>query len=68
MICSTFTFSAHPINCISGLLSFIDSELETWNMCPKSLEFAIKDRISSGVKAGYNCCSFVWNNKDERDN
>ena len=52
VICSTFTFSAsaNPIVYQGATPVFIDSELETWNMCPKSLEFAIKDRISSGVK------------------
>lgn len=52
VICSTFTFSAsaNPIVYQGANPVFVDSELETWNMCPVSLEFAIKDRISSGVK------------------
>ena len=51
VICSTFTFSAsaNPIVYQGATPVFIDSELQTWNMCPKSLEIAIKDRISSGL-------------------
>ena len=44
VICSTFTFSAsaNPIVYQGANPVFVDSELETWNMCPVSLEFAIK--------------------------
>lgn len=52
VICSTFTFSAtaNPIVYQKAIPIFVDSELETWNMCPKLLEDTIKDRISKGKK------------------
>lgn len=52
VICSSFTFSAsaNPILYEGGTPVFIDSEKETWNMCPKLLEQCIKDRIAKGVK------------------
>ena len=46
VICQSFTFSAsaNPI-CYQGAKPiFIDSESDTWNMCPKALEEAIVDR------------------------
>jgi len=50
VICSTFTFSAsaNPIVYQGAVPVFVDSEGETWNMCPDLLEKAIKDRISKG--------------------
>ena len=33
-----------------GISYFIDSEPETWNICPNALEDAIKDRILNGKK------------------
>lgn len=52
VICSSFTFSAsvNPILYEGGVPVFVDSEKETWNMCPKLLEHCIKDRIARGVK------------------
>lgn len=52
VICQSFTFSAsaNPISYIGATPVFIDSENETWNMCPIALEEAIKDRISKGKK------------------
>lgn len=52
VICSTFTFSAsaNPILYEGGIPVFVDSEIETWNMCPKLLEKCIKHRISKGKK------------------
>jgi len=52
VICSTFTFSAsaNPILYEGGIPVFVDSEKETWNMCPKLLEKCIKHRISKGKK------------------
>lgn len=46
VICQTMTFSAsaNPIAYLGAVPIFIDSELETWNMCPKALELAIIDR------------------------
>ena len=48
VICQSFTFSAsaNPI-CYQGAKPiFIDSEPDTWNMCPKALENAIIDRYN----------------------
>lgn len=52
VICQSFTFSAsvNPIAYQGAIPIFIDSELETWNMCPKYLETAIIDRISKGKR------------------
>ena len=50
VICQSFTFSAsaNPILYQGALPVFIDSEPDTWNICPVSLEAAIKDRIKKG--------------------
>lgn len=52
VICQSFTFSAsaNPINYVGATPVFVDSEEETWNMSPKYLEEAIKDRIAKGKK------------------
>lgn len=52
VICQSMTFSAsaNPITYLGATPIFIDSEMETWNMCPIALEEAIKDRISKGKK------------------
>lgn len=52
VVCSTFTFSAscNPIVYQNATPVFVDSETKTWNMSPKLLEKAIKDRISKGKK------------------
>ena len=52
VICQSFTFSAsaNPIVYLGATPVFIDSESETWNMCPVALEEAIVDRISKGKK------------------
>ena len=52
VICQSFTFSAsaNPILYQGAIPIFIDSELETWNMCPIALEEAIVDRIAKGKK------------------
>lgn len=46
----TFSASANPIVYVGATPVFVDSELETWNMCPVQLEIAIKDRIDKGNK------------------
>lgn len=46
----TFSASANPIVYQGATPIFVDSEMETWNMCPIQLEIAIKDRMSIGVK------------------
>ncbi len=52
VICQSFTFaaSANPITYLGGKPVFIGSEPETWNMCPKALEEAIKDRMKKTSK------------------
>jgi len=52
VICQSFTFSAsaNPILYLGAIPVFIDSEPETWNMCPVALEEAIIDRVSKGKK------------------
>jgi len=52
VLCQSFTFcgSANPITYLGANPIFIDSEFETWNMCPKHLEKAIEDRINKGKK------------------
>ncbi len=52
VICQSMTFSAsaNPIVYQRALPVFIDSEPETWNLCPIALENAIKDRIKRGKK------------------
>ncbi|RXM50096.1 MULTISPECIES: DegT/DnrJ/EryC1/StrS family aminotransferase [unclassified Chryseobacterium] len=48
VICQSMTFSAtaNPIAYQGATPVFIDSEAETWNLCPKALEEAIQDRIA----------------------
>lgn len=52
VICQSMTFSAsaNPIVYQGATPVFVDSELDTWNICPVALEKAIKDRISKGKK------------------
>lgn len=52
VICQTKTFSAsaNPIVYLGATPIFVDSENDTWNMCPEQLLKAIKDRISKGKK------------------
>lgn len=52
VICQSMTFSAsaNPIKYLSATPVFVDSETDTWNMCPDTLETAIKDRIAKGKK------------------
>lgn len=46
----TFSASANPIVYQGATPIFVDSEKQTWNLCPEQLEIAIKDRISKGKK------------------
>lgn len=50
VICQSMTFSAstNPILYLGATPVFVDSESETWNLCPIALEEAIKDRIAKG--------------------
>ena len=53
VLCQSFTFaaSANPIAYQGATPIFVDSEPNTWNMCPELLEEAIKDRIAKTGKA-----------------
>ena len=52
VICQSMTFSAsaNPILYLGATPVFIDSEEQTWNICPVVLEQAIQDRIQKGIK------------------
>lgn len=52
VLCQSFTFvaSANPIVYQRATPIFVDSEPETWNICPDTLEEAIKSRIAKGKK------------------
>ncbi len=52
VLCQTFTFAAtvNPVTYLGAHPIFIDSEPQTWNMCPVLLEKAIKERIAIGKK------------------
>jgi dTDP-4-amino-4,6-dideoxygalactose transaminase len=52
VLCQSMTFSAtaNPISYLGATPVFVDSEADTWNMCPVLLETAIKDRIAKGKK------------------
>lgn len=52
VICQSMTFSAsaNPIAYQGATPIFVDSEKDTWNMCPKALEQAIEDRLAKGRK------------------
>lgn len=52
VLCQSFTFSAsaNPIKYQGANPVFVDSEKDTWNMSPKYLEIAIKDRLDKGKK------------------
>ena len=52
VICQSMTFSAsaNPILYQGAIPVFVDSEADTWNLCPINLERAIKDRIKKGKK------------------
>ncbi|WP_031528394.1 DegT/DnrJ/EryC1/StrS family aminotransferase [Dyadobacter crusticola] len=52
VLCQSLTFvaSANPILYLQAVPVFIDSEAETWNMCPEALETAIRHYIRLGKK------------------
>ncbi|MBF4492893.1 aminotransferase class I/II-fold pyridoxal phosphate-dependent enzyme [Flavobacterium sp. MR2016-29] len=52
VICQSMTFSAsaNPILYQGATPIFVDSEEDTWNICPDFLEIAIQDRIKKGKK------------------
>jgi dTDP-4-amino-4,6-dideoxygalactose transaminase len=51
VLCQSMTFSAsaNPILYQGAFPIFIDSETDTWNLCPIALEEAIVDRVSKGI-------------------
>ena len=58
VLCQSMTFIAtsNPIVYLGATPIFIDSEEETWNMCPVLLEEAIQDRIKKGKKPNAGTC------------
>ena len=52
VICQSLTFSAsaNPIMYLGGIPIFVDSEPDTWNICPNALEDAVKSCIKKGKK------------------
>lgn len=52
VICQSMTFSAsaNPIAYCGATPIFIDSEKDTWNLCPNALQEAVEDRIAKGKK------------------
>lgn len=52
VLCQSMTFSAsaNPIVYLGATPVFVDSEIDTWNLCPIALEEAILDRIAKGKK------------------
>ncbi|WP_298999906.1 aminotransferase class I/II-fold pyridoxal phosphate-dependent enzyme [uncultured Tenacibaculum sp.] len=52
VLCQSMTFSAsaNPITYQGAIPVFVDSEKETWNICPKALEDAIEEGITNGKK------------------
>lgn len=52
VICQTKTFvaSVNPVAYLGAKPIFVDSEKDTWNMCPELLQTAINERIKMGRK------------------
>ncbi|MDP2160906.1 MAG: DegT/DnrJ/EryC1/StrS family aminotransferase [Flavobacterium sp.] len=52
VLCQSMTFSAsaNPIVYLGATPIFIDSETQTWNMCPVALEAAIEDQLRLSKK------------------
>ena len=52
VLCQSFTFAAsvNPITYVGAKPVFIDSEKDTWNMCPELLEKAIIESVNNGKK------------------
>lgn len=52
VICQSFTFcgSSNPILYLGATPILVDSERDTWNMCPQALKTAVEDRIAKGKK------------------
>jgi dTDP-4-amino-4,6-dideoxygalactose transaminase len=52
VICQSMTFSAsaNPIAYLGAKPVFVDSEADTWCMCPKALRTAVENRMEAGIK------------------
>jgi dTDP-4-amino-4,6-dideoxygalactose transaminase len=52
VICQSFTFcgTTNPVQYLGATPIMIDSEEQTWNMCPVTLKEAVEDRIAKGKK------------------
>ena len=52
VICQSLTFSAtaNPIAYLGAIPVFVDSEPDTWNICPEALEEALKKLTANGQK------------------
>lgn len=48
--CLTFSATVNPIRYVGATPILIDSEIDTWNMCPQALEYAINDRLAKTGK------------------
>lgn len=47
----TFCGTTNPVSYQGAEIVFIDSELDTWNMCPEALEMAMNDYQGKSIKA-----------------
>ncbi len=47
----TFCGTTNPVSYLGAEIVFIDSEINTWNMCPNALEHALDDYKDKNVKA-----------------
>jgi dTDP-4-amino-4,6-dideoxygalactose transaminase len=52
VICQSFTFCAttNPVQYLGAIPIMVDSEEDTWNICPQALKEAVEDRIAKGKK------------------
>jgi len=52
VMCQSLTFcaTANPITYLGASPVFVDSDKETWNICPETLSNAIQERVSKGKK------------------
>lgn len=52
VICQSFTFcgTTNPVLYLGATPVMVDSEAQTWNMCPQAMKEAIEDRILKGKK------------------
>lgn len=51
VICQSLTFcaSANPVKYLGGIPVFVDSEEDTWNMCPEAMEAAIQACLDGSI-------------------